>query len=214
MGTSCGACPADLWPAGGAYLRNLVVLILTATSGELSSALETRTTVPPQNQHLRSKLWLAGSAISILSVSPARGMSSGPSEGIQRIRMPVRLIFSTTFMVPADRLLLVLTRHSRARLTRSWERCSRPSRSSRYRLAILFVDAYMNTPSADHLSFGLALLDRVRCLVSHMVISTGSSKANISLSHEKPAYMRVSVDLCRDTVSHAAFSLAHEVSME
>src|SRR5947209_15229397 len=86
-GTSCGACPADLCPAGE-YLRNLVVLILTATSGELSSAFETRTTVPPQNQHLRSKLWLAGSAISILSVSPARGISSGPSEGIQRIRMP------------------------------------------------------------------------------------------------------------------------------
>src|SRR5580704_10040989 len=151
----------------------------TATRGELSSAFETRTTVPPQNQHFRSKLWLAGSAISIFSVSPARGTSSGPSDGSHRIRMPVRLMFSTIFMDPPERLLPEVTRHSSARLTRSWERCSSPCRSSRYRAAILFVDAYMNPPYADHVSFRLPLIDRVCCLVSHLVISTDSSKANI-----------------------------------
>src|ERR1700686_738054 len=93
-------CAATFEVTEGVYLRNLVVLMRTATRGELSSAFETRTTVPPQNQHFRSKLWLAGSAISIFSVSPARGTSSGPSDGSHRIRMPVRLMFSTTFMDP------------------------------------------------------------------------------------------------------------------
>jgi len=44
---NCGSCDEPLWLAGGEYFRNFVVLMRTATSGELSSALVTRTTVPP-----------------------------------------------------------------------------------------------------------------------------------------------------------------------
>ena len=37
----------------------------------------------------------------------------GPSEGNQRIRMPVRLMFSTNFIVPPDRFPPAVTRHSK-----------------------------------------------------------------------------------------------------
>src|SRR5437773_11664980 len=40
----------------------------------------------------------------------------GPVRGSQRIRIPLRLMFSTSFMVPDERLLPGDTRHSSARL--------------------------------------------------------------------------------------------------
>src|SRR2546425_2738210 len=179
--TNCGSCDEPLWLAGGEYFRNFVVLMRTATNGELSSALVTRTTVPPQNQHLRSKLWLAGRAISMFNVSPGRGMSSGPSEGSQRIRIPLRLMFSTIFIVLDERLLPGDTRHSSARLILSCERCSSPCKSSRYRAATLLADEYMNPPLLITVSYSRPLFLNAY-QVSRLVISKSSSKANKRLS--------------------------------